>query len=176
MVPQPYVIPGAFARFVLPVCGSSKKNSRRPGTKRLASGQLLRLPQMRPSETFENFEAAALPLIRSAFGRGVPLDRDSPKKNSLWRPVGCDVLFLMPSGQRFDTSGMQEAVGDTLQKAGVIRNDYSVTRWRAWRGLSPDGKPWIVVDCGFLPGFDALEDWNARANPGPWSSPLLRKP
>lgn len=70
---EPFVIPGRCARFVLPLAGTSKKNSRQPGRKRLKDGRMLSLSMMRPSKTYLAFEAAAVPLVRQQFGNGIPL-------------------------------------------------------------------------------------------------------
>lgn len=97
-------------KFTIPLCPVTKKNhqtirkNRRTGQRYIAQ-----------SDTYREYEAACLLLI----------PRDARK--GLFKPVNVKGIFYMPTDRRVDLTNLLAALHDVLTKAGVLRDDSSLS-------------------------------------------------
>lgn len=87
---------------------------------------------MLPSEAYEAFEAAALPQLRKQFS-GAPIDV----------PVNCRAIFLRLS-RSGDAVGYYQALGDILERAGIVTNDRLIVSWDGSRIDKDPKNPRVV--------------------------------
>ena len=102
-------------KFTIPLPPVTKKNSQQikwRWARDKYTYQKKRVPYVRPSEAFENYEAAALwyvPKIRTI----TPIDY----------PVNVKCLFYMPTKSRVDLTNLLEAIDDVMVKARLLADD-----------------------------------------------------
>ena len=88
-----------------------------------------------PSERHEAWLKSALWQLRAGWRS------KSPLAGELW---ACAV-FYRADRRRVDLSNLIESVGDVLERAGIIENDYNVTSWDGSRRLVDPSHPRVVI-------------------------------
>jgi Holliday junction resolvase RusA-like endonuclease len=117
---------------------ASKKNSQQlgyVGKKCPACGRALM--RIFPSKDYRNWE-------RSALKQLAPQWHDPPlgsKDQILW----VRAVFYLAKRQRPDLTNLEEAVGDLLEKAGVITNDYWIGSWDGSRKAKDWEEPRVEI-------------------------------
>lgn len=95
----------------------------RPATKK-NSGRIVRcgkFPKLLPSKAYEEYEQSALWQLKAC-------------RERYDGPVSVKALYWMPDRRSWpDWSGLTQATGDILQKAGIIRNDRDIVHWDGTR-------------------------------------------
>lgn len=98
--------------------------------------------QMRvfPSKDYRKWERSALKQIQWP----------DPPLGSKDQPVWVRAAFYLAKRQRPDLTNLEEAVGDMLEKAGVISNDYWIASWDGSRKFKDWDRPRVEITIRLL--------------------------
>jgi Holliday junction resolvase RusA-like endonuclease len=95
-----------------------------------------------PSETFERWQAAAVPQMRIAWSGRI----------AITYPVNVRAVFYR-AANRGDLIGYMQALADALETAGVLENDKHVVSWDGTRMAVDRVRPRVEVE---IEPMDAL--------------------